>query len=157
MSSPAKIIDPAGKDHRTFVDALGRTVKTVANYTGSGAISALTPDENVTVEMTYHSSGQILTLTAKNPTTGDQVTRYVYGSAKSWQTPMIDRNDMLAAEIYPDSTNFEDSFGVLQNGTGGIVDRVEFLYNHLGERIAKRDQNGTVHEIRVRQSRSAFA
>ena len=33
-------IDPAGREHRTFVDALGRTVKTVANYTGSGVVSA---------------------------------------------------------------------------------------------------------------------
>ena len=47
-----RTIDPAGKDHRTFVDALGRTVRTVANFTGSGVVSAGTPDENVTVEMT---------------------------------------------------------------------------------------------------------
>jgi RHS repeat-associated protein len=53
---------------------------------------------------------------------------------------------MLAAEIYPDSTNVENANGILQNGSGGVVDRVEFQYNRVGERIAKRDQNGTVHE-----------
>ena len=83
--------------------------------------------------MTYHPSGQVATLTAKNATTGDQVTKYVYGTAKAWQTPVIYRNDLLAAEIYPDSDNFEDSFGVLQNGTSGVVDRVEFMYNRVGE------------------------
>jgi len=70
-----RTIDPAGKDHRTFVDALGRTTKTVANYV-TGTLGA-NPDQDVTVEMTYHPSGQIATLTAKNPTTGDQVTRYI--------------------------------------------------------------------------------
>jgi len=140
-----RTIDPAAKDHRTFVDALGRTVKTVANFTGSGVISANTPDQNVTVEMTYHPSGQIATLTAKNPTTGDQITRYVYGSSKAWLASQVQRNDLLAAEIYPDSDDFENANGVLQNGPDRIVDRVEFQYNRLGERIAKRDQNGTVH------------
>jgi RHS repeat-associated protein len=86
-----------------------------------------------------------LTHTAKNPTTGDQITRYAYGTAKAWQMPLIYRNDMLVAEIYPDSDNFEDFCGILQNGTSGVVDRVEFLYNRVGERIAKRDQNGTIH------------
>ena len=30
-------------------------------------------------------------------------------------------------------------------GADGVVDRVEFLYNRVGERIGKRDQNGTIH------------
>jgi YD repeat-containing protein len=33
----------------------------------------------------------------------------------------------------------------LQAGLDGVADRVEFCYNRAGERIAKRDQNGTVH------------
>ncbi len=32
------------------------------------------------------------------------------------------------------------------NGTGGVYDRVEYAYNRLGERIAVKDQNGTVHQ-----------
>ena len=95
--------------------------------------------------MTYHPSGQIATLIAKNATTGDQITRYIYGTVKAWQTPLIYRNDMLAAEIYPDSDDSENSSGILQNGSDGVMDRVEFQYNRIGERIAKRDQNGTIH------------
>ncbi|MCL2743827.1 MAG: hypothetical protein FWE67_08250, partial [Planctomycetaceae bacterium] len=60
--------------------------------------------------------------------------------------PLIYRNDLLAAEIYPDSDDFENSSGILENGLDGIADRVEFLYNRAGELIEKRDQNGTVHE-----------
>ena len=114
-------IDPAGKDHRTFVDAIGRTVRTVANFTGTGVITASTPDENVTVEMTYHSSGKIATLTAKNATTGDQVTAYEY-----------DGFGRLFREFYPDSQNSLD-------------DCIEYRYNYLGAVVEKRDQNGTIH------------
>ena len=155
-----RTIDPASKDHRTFFDHLGRTVKTIANYieiqvippsssysSSNGYCPPAMPDQNVTVEMTYHPSGQIATLTAKNPTTGDQVTKYVYGTAKAWLASQVQRNDLLAAEIYPDSTNFEDSSGMLQNGASGVVDRVEYRYNRQGEVMDRRDQNGTVRNF----------
>ena len=51
------------------------------------------------------------------------------------------RNDLLRAEIYPDSDDTES----LQNGPDGIFDRLEIRYNRLGERIEKKDQNGSVH------------
>jgi hypothetical protein len=76
-----RTIDPANRDHRTFFDHLGRTIRTIANFTGTGVVSANTPDQNVTTEMTYHPSGQVANLTARNPVTGNQVTRYVYGGA----------------------------------------------------------------------------
>jgi YD repeat-containing protein len=138
-----RTIDPAAKDHRTFFDHLGRTTKTVANFTGTGVVSASTPDQNITVEMTYHPSGQIATLTAKNPTTGDQITKYAYGTAKGFNTPLAYRNDLLVAEIYPDSDDTDGA--TLGNGSDGVMDRIEFLYNRQGERIGMRDQNGTVH------------
>ena len=140
-----RTVDPAGKDQRNFFDAMGRTVKTIANYTGSGVISSSTPDQNVTIEMTYHPSGKVATMTAKNATTGDQVTRYVYGSMKTSVAPLIYRNDLLAAEIYPDSDDLENSSGILQNGTDNVADRVEFQYNRVGELIWRKDQNGSIH------------
>ena len=33
----------------------------------------------------------------------------------------------------------------MQNGLDNVADRVEFQYNRIGERIWKKDQNGTVH------------
>ena len=65
-----KTIDPAGRESRTFVDALGRTVKTVANYV-TGVPSAATPDCDVTVKYSYHSSGHVETMTVVNPITGN--------------------------------------------------------------------------------------
>jgi hypothetical protein len=44
-----------------------------------------------------------------------------------------------------DSDDSENSSGILQNGLDNVADRVEFQYNRIGERIWKRDQNGTVH------------
>ncbi|MDR1492866.1 MAG: RHS repeat-associated core domain-containing protein [Planctomycetaceae bacterium] len=139
-----RTIDPAGKDHRTYFDALGRTTKTIANYV-TGTPTIANPDQDVTVETTYHSSGQIATLTAKNPATGDQITRYVYGTSKNMIAPIIYRNDLLVAEIYPDSDDSENiSQNILENGSDGIADRVEFAYNRANERIWRKDQNGTI-------------
>ena len=37
-----------------------------------------------------------------NPTTGNQITRYAYGTFKTALSPQSYRNDLLMAEIYPD-------------------------------------------------------
>ncbi len=79
------------------------------------------------------------TLTAKNSSTGDQVTKYVYGTTTS--DSGVARNDLLRAVIYPDSDDTE----ILGNGSDGTYDRVEIKYNRLGQLIERKDQNTTVH------------
>ncbi len=135
-----KTTDPAGKESRSYFDDAGRATKTIDNYT-DGDPSTGSSDEDVTVEMAYNSDGKLTTLTAKNPTTGDQVTTYVYGTDTGGITPEIYRNDMLRAEIYPDS----DDTSSLGNGGDGVYDRIEYTYNIQGNRLTRRDQNGTVH------------
>ncbi|MDY0170673.1 MAG: hypothetical protein RBS80_29295 [Thermoguttaceae bacterium] len=130
-------IDPAGVESRTESDAAGRQIRAIQNYQADSDAE----DENVTVEMAYNADGNLRTLTAKNPATGDQVTRYVYGSHLGVDSPLICRNDLLRAEIYPDSDDTPD----LGDGADGVFDRVEYEYNRLGETIQKKDQNGTVH------------
>jgi RHS repeat-associated protein len=140
-------VDPAGRITQTVYDGLGRVVKIIANSTGNGTVSASNPDQNVILEIAYDSLGRLVSRTAVNPTTGNQVTRYVYGTVKTSIVPLIYRNDLLVAEIYPDSNDAEIfSSGVIQNGTDGVTDRIEFQYNRLGELIWKRDQNGTIHQ-----------
>jgi YD repeat-containing protein len=122
-------VDTEGRINQTFFDALGRTVKTVANAIEGGTET----DQNITIETTYTSDSQIKTLTAKNSSTGDQVTKYIYGTVQSSVVPMIYSNRLLAAEIYPDADE------------NSLDDRIEFCYNRQGELIRKRDQNGSVH------------
>ena len=146
-----KTIDPAGREDRQEFDDAGRVVKSIQNYQ-DGSVNASYPDEDVTVETAYTADGQIATLTAKNPATGDQVTTYVYGTTLADSD--IARKDLLRAEIYPDSDDVADPLG---NGVDGIYDRVEYRYNRQGERTEKKDQNGTVHVYRVRFARPSAA
>ena len=135
-----KITDPAAREDRLEFDDAGRQTKTIQNYT-DGNPSTGTSDEDVTVENAYNSNGTLSTLTAKNPTTGDQATTYVYGTDTGGITPYVYRNDLLRADIYPDS----DDTTALGNGTDGVYDRVELKYNIQGNLIEKKDQLATVH------------
>jgi RHS repeat-associated protein len=130
--------DPAGRQDRQFCDAAGRTIKTIQNYV-DGIVDIDHPDEDVTVEMTYGPDGQVVTLLAKNPVTGDQVTHFVYGTTLAVSD--IARSDLLRAEIYPDS---DDTTDLLGDGPDGVYDRIEHRYNRQGERIETKDQNETV-------------
>jgi YD repeat-containing protein len=83
----------------------------------------------VIVETTFNADGQTLTLTAKNPVTRDQTTRYQYGTTLA--TSSIARNDLRVAEFYPDAVY--------------PADCVAYAYNRQGQPITKTDQNGSVH------------
>ena len=135
-------VDPDGTVNRTTYDAAGRATETIENFTGANPPSG-NPDEDVTVETTYTPDGQIGTLTAKNSVTGDQTTTFVYGTDKGGIAPLIYRNDLLRAVIYPDSDDVADPLG---NGPDGTYDRVEYRHNRQGQRIEMKDQNETVHE-----------
>ena len=117
-----KTIDPAGREDRHVFDDAGRVVKTIQNYV-DGVVSAAASDEDVTVEMTYNADGNLSTLTVKNPATGDQVTRYVYGTTLS--DSQIATSTLKRAEIYPDS----DDTVALGNDTDGVYDRIELKYD----------------------------
>ena len=135
-------IDPAGKESRQEFDHAGRVTRTIRNYT-DGDPTTGTADQDVTVERAYNSDDQVLTITAKNPTTGDQVTKYVYGTDQGGITPAVYRNDLLRAEIYPDS---DDATSPLGDGSDGVYKRYEYAYSRQGDRIETKDPNGTVHD-----------
>ena len=117
-----KTTDPAAREDRTEFDDLGRVTKTIQNYE-DGTVESGEPDKDVTVETVYNSDGLVTQLKAQNPTTGLQTTNYVYGTDKGGITPAVYRNDLLRAEIYPDS----DDTTSLGDGNGRRVrpDRAE--------------------------------
>jgi YD repeat-containing protein len=130
-----KTIDPKGRDDRSEFDHAGRRVKTIENYV-DGTPSG---DTDRTTEFAYNPDGRLKALTAKNGTTGDQVTKYIYGTTLS--DSQVASYDLLRAVIYPDSDDADNPLG---NGSDGVYDRVEFKYNRLGEVIERKDQNETV-------------
>ena len=78
-----------------------------------------------------NTNGKIARLTAVNPTTGTQVTQWIYGTT----TPAseVASNELLYAKIYPDSS--------------GGSDQIVYAYNRLGQVIEQTDQNGTVRQF----------
>ncbi len=119
-------------------DDAGRVVKTIQNNV-DGVVSASYPDEDVTVEMAYSADGNLETLTTKNPTRGDHITKYVYGTTRV--DSEIATSTLKWAEIYPDS----DDTTALGNGTDGVYDRIEFRYDRQQRVIQVKDQQETVH------------
>ena len=133
-----KTVDSAGREDRQVFDDAGRVVETIQNYV-DGVVSAAASDEDVTVEMTYNADGNLETLTAKNPTTGDQTTTYVYGTTLS--DSEIATSTLKRAEIYPDS----DDTVALGDGVDEIYDRIEFKYDRQRRVTEVKDQQETVH------------
>jgi YD repeat-containing protein len=94
-----------------------------------------TNNSNKTTEYTYGAAGNILTLTAVQPTgTPSQTTGYVYG-VSTVTGSAIDSNDILAATQYPDPTT----------GLPSSSQEETYTVNALGEIITKTDRNSTVH------------
>ncbi|MBN8624754.1 MAG: RHS repeat protein, partial [Planctomycetes bacterium] len=123
-----QFIDPMGVESRQTFNALGKVLSRIGNYTGGCPGN----DADVTVRYAYNGDGNVVGLTAVNPTTGDQTTRYVYGTTLVDST--IASNALLAAVVYPDSV--------------GGADQVTQSYNRQGQVVRMTDQNGTVHEYR---------
>ncbi len=76
---------------------------------------------------TYTADGQIATLTLVNDDTGNQVTRWVYGTTLA--DSGVARKDLLRAKIYPMS---DDSHAPIGNGWDGTYQRTEYGYNRQG-------------------------
>ena len=135
---PTRRSTPAGREDRQVFDDAGRVTKTIQNYT-DGDPATGNSDEDVTVEMTYNADGNLATLTAKNPTTGDQTTTYVYGTTLT--DSEIATSTLKRAEIYPDS----DDTTALGDGADSTYDRIEFKYDRQQRVIEVKDQQETVH------------
>ncbi|MCA9228669.1 MAG: hypothetical protein KDA47_23800, partial [Planctomycetales bacterium] len=138
----ATTTSPRGIDTCFEYDAVGRQTKQIQNCVEASSSSSGqydSDDLNVTVETAYNADGNVRSITAKNPITGDQVTQYVYGTTLS--DSGIASSQLKRAEIYPDS---DDMASPLGNGPDETYDRIEFKYNRQGEVVEIKDQNETV-------------
>ena len=120
-------VDPMGTVMKSGFDQAGRQIKTIENYhagTGSG------PDINKTTRFEYNLDGNMVKLIAENPTTGDQVTEWIYGVTAA-QGSLLNSKALVYQKVYPDST--------------GTTDRVTYIYNRQGQVTTMTDQAGTTH------------
>jgi RHS repeat-associated protein len=128
------IIDPMGLETRWDNDNAGRRICLTENYV-AGSIA------NTRISRyAWHPSGQMQTLTLQNSVTGDQVTRWIYGTTL-YNSAVAD-NSLLRAKIYPES---DDWPAPLDNGPDGIYQRLEYTYNRQGEPVTFEDADQTVH------------
>jgi RHS repeat-associated protein len=135
-------------------DGLGRTTKKVENFSGTGVPVETDLDLNRTTLLVFDASGRLSQLTALNPKgTGlgveSQITQYVYGTIANQAAPAVFRNDIMVAEIYPDSDDTYNPAGAagsqLGNGTDGVYDRTEYTYDFASRKSTMKDQRGALH------------
>ena len=132
-------IDAQGKEPRKVRNAAGRIIRSIENY--DPVASATDTGANRTTEYAYTPGGQLECLTLKNSVTGDQLTRWIYGSTLSDSS--IARGDLLRSKIYPMS---DDTASPLDDGLDGEYERIEYGYNRQGQITEMKDPNGTVHD-----------
>jgi RHS repeat-associated protein len=146
--------DNLGHVTQTTLDGLSRATQVVGNFMGTGVPVETDLDANRTTNIVYDSSSRLSQRVALNPKgTGagveSQVTQYVYGTMANQATPAVYRNDILAAEIYPDSDDTYNPAGSagsqLGNGTDGVYDRVEYTYDYASRKSSLKDPRGVVH------------
>ena len=118
---PYQVVDPKGTVNQTTFDDAGRLTQLLENYVSGGT----GPDQNRESDYTYNADSRVATFTAKNSSTGNQVTSYTYGTTLSNSDAAS--NDWLRTVTYPDGN------------------AVTMACNRLGQTKQLQDQLGTVH------------
>jgi RHS repeat-associated protein len=125
-----QVTDPRGLVSKTDYDALGRTVRTIQDFTNG----VPTASSDKTTEYTYDGDNNVLTVQADQPGGSYQQTQYVYGVTTTTGST-INSNDLLSAVRYPDKTTGQASSAAQETQT----------VNALGQPLTYTDRNGTVH------------
>ena len=124
------VTDPMGIVTKTYYDALGRTIKTIADYTDGTE----TNNSNIATEYTYDGDNHVLTVQADEPGGAFERTQYVYGVSTS-SGSAISSNDILSATEYPDATT----------GLPSTSSEETYTVNALGQVVTYTDRDGDVH------------
>jgi len=138
-----RTIDPMGIETHWENDHLGRRVKlmegiVVGSFARTSSCAVAAPR---TTEFAWHASGQLQRLTLVNSTTGNQITRWIFGT--TLDDSGVASNRLLRAKIYPES---DDRPAPLDSGPDGVYARLEYTYNRQGDVVQFTDADGTVHE-----------
>lgn len=136
----SRTVGPDGVETRWVNDKMGRRIRLYEGLDGDCGCLADVSTALRTTDYVWHPSGQLERLIQLNATTGDQTTRWVFGT--SLAESGIASNHLLRAKIYPES----DDLPSLTNGPDGQYARLEYRYNRQGEVIHHTDADGTVHE-----------
>src|SRR6185295_17911724 len=151
-----RVTDNKGRLTKLTLDGLGRPIRQVENFSGSGTPLETDLDVNRTREYVFDSSGRFWKQVVHNPKGAgqgvqQQVTQYIYGTIANQAMPAVFRNDLLAAEIHPDSDDTYNSAGgpgaQLGAGGDGVFDRIEYVYDYTSRRSTITDQRGTVRTL----------
>ncbi len=122
-----QVTDPKGVVTQSAWDAAARLTSTIEDY-GTSKLNRET-------QYTYDADNHLVTLTAVNATTGNQVTKFIYGTTLTDSD--LATNDLLRCKIFPDSSD------TTPTGT----DQVKFEYNRLGQIRKQTDQLGSIHTV----------
>jgi RHS repeat-associated protein len=135
-------IDPMGIETHWENDKLGRRIRLMEGISPSSyVVHALAcPPVPRTTEFAWHSSGQLERLILHNPDTGEQVTRWIFGT--TLENSAIASNRLLLAKIYPES---DDRPAPLSDGPDDVYARLEYSYNKQGDTTTFKDADGTTH------------
>jgi len=142
-----RTIDPMGIETHWENDHLGRRVRLLEGITaalrttGNGCTlqSSQVCAPRVT-QYAWHASGELQRLVLINPTTGNQTTRWVFGT--TLEESGIASNRLVRAKIYPES---DDRPAPLDSGPDGVYSRLEYTYNRQSDVLQFTDADGTVH------------
>jgi YD repeat-containing protein len=122
--------DPRGIVQKNYYDNLGRTTKTIEDYTDGTP----TNSSNKTTEFTYDGNDNTLTVKADMPGGAYETTSYVFGVTVTGGSKIYS-NDLLSALQYPDPTT----------GNPSSAQQVTYTANALGEKLTMTDRDGNVH------------
>jgi RHS repeat-associated protein len=129
---------------RTYSDALGRTIRTVENLQGTGAVTETTPsDQNRTTQYVFDTKGRLAWLDALNPKGSgngveEQLTYYAYTNPYNASRPTaVAYPDMSPAMVSVD----QNTLIVTLAGS----DYVSTAFDLAGRPVSRTDQRGTTH------------
>jgi len=128
---PAQTVASDGKVTQTKMDCLGRKIQIIENVVANAEESDCS--SNRTTQFIYAPDGGISRQIVMNIITGDQVTRWIYGTTLG--ASGVARSDLLTAKIYPGDIALD----------GTVLQSLSYDYDRQGRNARIIDANGNTH------------